>query len=60
MMKSFIVFSLILFFNFSFGQLNADFSSNNLNVCLGEEVQFNDLSSEGTSPIVAWTWDFGD
>ncbi len=50
----------ILLNTHSFSQLNADFSATPLSICLGEEIIFNDLSTFGGSPIVNWTWDFGD
>ncbi|MFT6501238.1 MAG: gliding motility-associated-like protein [Crocinitomicaceae bacterium] len=44
-----------------FGQnLTANFSVNEIEICLGESVDFTDLSTAGNSPIVTWTWDFGD
>jgi PKD repeat protein len=44
-----------------FGQnLTANFSVNEIEICLGEIVDFTDLSTAGNSPILAWTWDFGD
>ncbi len=41
---------------------NADFTTTpSSTVCLGESILFDDNSTTGnTSPIVLWTWDFGD
>ncbi len=36
----------------------ANFSVNN--VCIGNSVQFNDLSSTTGSPIIYWSWNFGN
>jgi PKD repeat protein len=35
----------------------ADFSADKTNMCMGETVQFTDLSFHG---ITSWTWNFGD
>lgn len=40
-------------------QLNVDFNANPLTVCVGQPVQFTDLSTS-SAPIVSWAWDFGD
>ena len=40
--------------------LEAEFVAAPLEICLGEEIQFTDQSTFGASPIVNWTWDFGD
>ena len=41
------------------GQFTVNFSANPLSVCVGQNMQFNDLSTSNT-PIVSWVWDFGD
>ena len=38
----------------------AQFSATPLVVCEGEVVSFTDASTQGTTPIVQWAWDFGD
>lgn len=38
----------------------ADFSATPLEICLGESIDFTDLSTAGAVPIVGWSWDFGD
>ena len=38
----------------------ADFDVNNRAPAPGEQIQFSDLSSEGTFPLSRWLWDFGD
>jgi len=40
-------------------QPTADFSASATNVCLGESIQFTDLTQSAT-PIGSWLWDFGD
>lgn len=40
--------------------LTADFSATPLEICPGASVSFTDISTEGSSPIVSWNWDFGD
>jgi gliding motility-associated-like protein len=52
---------------FSFGYLmlfaqvpTAQFSANSFVVCVGETVQFTDLSTANGSPINVWTYNFGD
>lgn len=40
--------------------LTAQFQANPLEVCLGDPINFTDLSTAGTSPIQTWNWDFGD
>ena len=44
---------------YSFAQPDTDFTASPLEVCVGEEVQFTDLSTS-TGTITSWTWDFGD
>ena len=38
----------------------AQFVSGNFVACAGEPVNFTDLSVANGSPIVGWSWDFGD
>lgn len=40
--------------------VTADFSATPLALCVGDPVQFTDLSTAGASPIQTWNWDFGD
>lgn len=57
-----LLFVLLLSFtsNVIFSQLTAEFSATPLEVCIGESIDFNDLSTAGASPIEFWTYDFGD
>ena len=55
----FLVFISILS-SVSYSQLTADFSATPLSICIGESIQFADLSTAGNSPISNWNWDFGD
>lgn len=48
-----------LFTNVTYAQPNTDFDATPTEVCVGEVVQFNDLSSS-SGTITSWTWDFGD
>ena len=41
----------------SFHSLSADFTANNVNVCLGDSISFSDAS---TGSPTSWSWDFGD
>ena len=60
-MKKLLVAYFLFFACTAFAQnLTANFSVNTLEICLGEEITFTDLSSAGGSPIENWTWDFGD
>lgn len=43
----------------SYAQTDVDFTASPLEICVGEEVQFEDLSSP-TGTITNWTWDVGD
>lgn len=38
----------------------AAFEATSSTVCLGDPVQFNDLSTLGSANITEWLWDFGD
>lgn len=53
------LFALVALFGFSQGP-TADFVSNIQELCVGDQLSFTDLSTQGTTPIVQWTWDFGD
>src|SRR5690554_668371 len=59
-MKLLLTFILtLLLLNNSYSQATSNFTATPLNICLGEEIQFTDLStSPGT--IISWSWDFGD
>ena len=46
-----------LIINQSAATLSADFTANNVNICLGSSITFSDIS---TSSPTSWTWDFGD
>ena len=46
-----------LIINQSAATLSADFTANNINICLGSSITFNDIS---TGSPTSWTWDFGD
>ena len=60
-MKKHLLILAILFglMPLAIAQLNVDFSATPLTVCVGEDVQFTDLSTSNTT-IVSWVWDFGD
>lgn len=38
----------------------ADFSASPLDVCIGDPINFTDLSTAGAAAISGWVWDFGD
>lgn len=54
-----LVFLLCSYFSFAQAP-SADFSGTPVSVCIGDPVNFTDLSTAGGSPITAWGWDFGD
>src|SRR5690625_288153 len=59
-MKSLLTIIAIIFISFySFAQREPDFTASPLEICVGESVQFSDLSTSAL-PISSWTWDFGD
>ena len=59
-MKSLLTIITIIFISFySFAQPEPDFTASPLEICVGESVQFSDLSTSAL-PISSWTWDFGD
>ncbi|MEL6842289.1 MAG: PKD domain-containing protein, partial [Bacteroidota bacterium] len=43
-----------------FANPQSDFTNNLTNICTGETVQFTDLSTLGSAPIIDWQWGFGD
>ena len=47
------------FFGFSQGP-TAQFTASPLIICEGESIMFTNTSTNGNSPIVKWSWDFGD
>jgi len=54
------LFLLVLLLSFtSLGQLSPNFTANQTNICEGETVNFQDLTTPSGS-ISAWNWDFGD
>ncbi|MDX2359407.1 MAG: PKD domain-containing protein [Crocinitomicaceae bacterium] len=56
-----ILVCLFLFVQlFCYAQLTADFSASPLTICIGDSIEFTDLSVEDGSPIQTWNWDFGD
>lgn len=54
-----IIFLIITSFSYSQAP-TSDFSASPLEVCIGDPINFTDLSVAGGSPIDTWTWDFGD
>ena len=38
----------------------AQFTATPLTVCIGENVTFTSTSTAGSTPIVAYDWDYGD
>jgi gliding motility-associated-like protein len=59
-MKQLLLFiTVFCITNYSYSQLIPDFTASPIEICVGEPIQFTDLStSSGT--ITNWTWDFGD
>ncbi|RYM33581.1 PKD domain-containing protein [Brumimicrobium glaciale] len=51
--------TVFIFANHLFAQPTTDFTAAPLEICVGENVQFTDLSTS-SSAITSWTWDFGD
>lgn len=59
-MVSRLLFLFVLQVSFSsLAQLNPDFTADKTNICVGEEIVFQDLSTPAGS-IGDWSWDFGD
>lgn len=58
-MKALTLLFVLFLSVFSFAQPNPEFSASPLVVCVGQPVQFTDLSTS-SSPIISWTWNFGD
>lgn len=52
--------SLSKVFNNVYAQPLANWSANPPAVCLGDDIQFNDLSNPLGNAISGWTWRFGD
>jgi gliding motility-associated-like protein len=53
--------SIFLFSVFGFSQgPTAQFTATPLVICEGESITFTNTSTIGNSPIVKWSWDFGD
>ena len=52
--------SMAKVFNTVYPQPMANWSANPPGVCLGDDIQFTDLSNPLINTIVAWTWQFGD
>lgn len=52
--------SMAKVFNTVYPQPMANWSANPPGVCLGDDIQFTDLSNPLNNTIVAWTWQFGD
>jgi len=53
-----VLFSTFII-SLAYAQPITDFSASPLEICVGEEVQFTDLSTSSET-INGWTWDFGD
>src|SRR5690554_4740197 len=53
-----VLFSTFII-SLAYAQPITDFSVSPLEICVGEEVQFTDLSTSSET-INGWTWDFGD
>lgn len=59
-MKSLLTFLIsFLLIGYSYAQPVPNFSATPLEICVGENVQFTDLSSSSAT-LTNWTWDFGD
>jgi gliding motility-associated-like protein len=58
MKKQFFSSVALLFISqFIYAQFTVNFSANPLTACVGQTINFTDLSSSGVS---SWVWDFGD
>jgi len=57
-----LLYFFLLLTSFSFADVapTAQFTGSPLTVCLGSPVNFTNQSTNGTAPINAWAWDFGD
>ena len=49
----------IQFLSFSQGP-TVDFNASTTTACVGENITFTSTSTQGTSPIISYNWDFGD
>ncbi len=59
-MKLLLTFIICVFaIQSAFAQPNTNFTASPLEICVGETIQFTDLSTS-TGTITNWTWDFGD
>src|SRR5690554_1264725 len=58
-MRFILTIITLLAIGFSLAQPSTDFSASPLEVCVGENIQFTDLSTSSET-ITDWTWDFGD
>jgi len=54
-----IIISCFFTISFSYAQPNPDFTASPTEICVGQTVQFTDLSTSSIT-ITSWTWDFGD
>ncbi|MCH2225246.1 MAG: PKD domain-containing protein [Crocinitomicaceae bacterium] len=60
-MKLIVLIATVTMAFLSFAQSpTANFSATPLNICIGDPVNFTDLSVVGASAITNWNWDFGD
>lgn len=60
-MKRILVISILFIGYISHSQtLTADFSGSPVEICLGEDINFTNLSTPGSFPITNYAWDFGD
>ncbi|MES2798957.1 MAG: PKD domain-containing protein [Bacteroidota bacterium] len=57
--KSFVFIIFLIACQFTYAQFNVDFSGTPTTACVGQSIQFNDLSTPSGSSI-SWVWDFGD
>jgi PKD repeat protein len=62
MIKLYIVFGILIFSTFVYGQLPiANFTATPVSVCQGQPVTFTNTSSQNGGPaITQYVWDFGD
>jgi len=61
-MKLLVTTFILLFFTFLVQAQppTANFSANDTEICIGDPVNFTDMSTAGGSPITLRSWDFGD
>lgn len=61
MVRLFLSFFSLLLVVVSVAQApNAQFVANPLSVCVGQPISFTDQSTAGGSPIISYTWNFGN